>query len=134
MAKNNWVKEYSEDGMIRIDWMIPLSAQSPTRLLQDSVEEMSWEVLKEVFDSGGYVKELFYDGNYRDICEWILENKYGKFLCYVTTPVMGEGNMFSWGHTYCGYLLADSFEDAAEKSIKWRNKIIKTVKSKKKKK
>lgn len=123
MAKKNWVKELEESGMIRIDWMIPLMAQSPSELMQDAVAEMGWPTIKKVFNAGGYVKELYMEGNYRDICDWISVHRYGQFLCYVTTPIVSDRKSFSWGYTYRGYILADSLEDATEKSFEWKKNI-----------
>jgi len=135
MAKKNWLKEMEEDGLIRIDYMIPLMAQYPSSIMKDTAEYLSKKKVLEFCGKGVYIEELIDEEDSQGICEYILEKHFGKYLAYVSTPIKNN-NLFCWGYVYNNIFLGTDIEDIIEQAFKWRAGIEKrdAAAAKKKKK
>lgn len=125
MAKKkiDWLLELEEDGMVRVDYMIPLIAYKPSSQLLEAVDDMEPKVLREILGKGKHIDELIIGDDNREIADYLLENRIGEYIAQVSTPIMDEGNMYSWGFTYNKYIIGTSIEDLIEKALKWRDKL-----------
>ena len=134
-VQKDWIREFNDDGLIRVDFLVPLMAQSPGSLLADTVYDMDSENLRLMLDpklEDDYLYELISDQSHDEICQHMLETNHGKFLAKVSTPVM-VGKRFSWGYTYSNYFLGSNMSEVIEKAFKWRASIGKKKKKLKKK-
>jgi len=136
----NWIKEFNDDGMLRIDFMIPLMAQEPPEQLVAAFEDVDQETAMEWLDFNPKSQsdkedfESMYMDQERDSAKELLSVRFGQFLAHVTTPVTEKisekrnWTTFSWGYTYNKYIIGTSMEDIIEQAFKWRDSIGKKKK------
>ena len=125
----NWLQEFEEDQMLRINWMIPLTNKDAGSFLRDQIESMDLNDLERAFGKNKYIKGIYQDEDLTYLSEQLVESYFGAILFEVATPVM-KGSSYSWGYTNIGVMIGQDMDDIIEKSFKWRD-AKKTKKAKK---
>lgn len=124
------IRRMEDDGLLRIDWVVPLIFDVASDPLRDAIRDMELSKVEEVFGKNKYLKQLFEEDDNESILQFIKENYYDKLLAHISTPVM-DGKMFSWGHYYSDYVLVESLDELVEAGMKWKDKINKKSDKKK---
>ena len=126
----SWQQKLNEDGMLRVDYFIPLAASVPDTTLVELIESLDEKSLREILDlpkgkkKDLYLEELIEDAYAKDIAEALIEMHPYKIIAHVSTPVMRDKS-FSWGLTYNKVFIGPSIEDIVDQAFTWKDGLNK---------